>query len=277
VTPRRILLLLDESNDPEAGLTAALRVEVDAPECVALFVANEDLLRLARLPGLPTVPAVTPGASGAPAPPVPAPAQPGSAPGDAMAHWSAQRQAAQRDRLTLLQRRFDLRLEWQVRRRGPGLLSDAGPRDLLVVAQPAAASWVGSDWPRLLRNAASDVLFVNPPWTSGRCVIVLDDGSVNAADAVAQARRIAASEGLPVTRLQTGASAAAPAAAPAAAAVSEEVVVPTAVDAEALLARCAGADARLLVLPADLSIDWSTLLDSMLELLDCSLLVCRGA
>ncbi len=142
------------------------------------------------------------------------------------------------------------------------------PGDLLIVARPEAATWVGTRFTDLVEQLPGDLLFVNQPWDTGSRVAVLVRDSPAGRRALTVARELAGREGLETVALRSD---------PAATVPEDMPVHPLGAGVDNLLAACAGVDARVLVVPADASLDWSKVGVSMLERLDCSLLVVHEA
>lgn len=233
MTARRVILLLDEANDPEEGLGAALRIETDVRSCTGVFLANEDLHRLAGLGDRRW--ALPRGRTGVPE----------------LGPWLTARREALRLRCATVARALRLAFEWRMHE---GAVAEVSGEDLLVVPEPEAATWVGSPWPRRLRRPPCDVLFVNRPWASGSRILALDDGGPGGARARQRAQAVAANEALPLAVLP----------------------LPAIPVAGALVDACARNDARLLVVPDVQALNTPALLARLLELLDCSLLLCRA-
>ena len=154
VAPRRVLVALDASAGGRAALEAAVRwAGADDREVVALFVEDEDLLRLAAWPGA----LVFPGRGGAPRAV------------DAVAMASALRGAADRAREVAAEvttrTRVRVRFEWARGRVVPTLLEAAREAELVVLGRRARPS------PRAALGATASALAARLP-----AVVLLDEG-----------------------------------------------------------------------------------------------------
>lgn len=127
----------------------------------------------------------------------------------------------------------------------------ASGTDLVVVGRSLARaglrSWLGVQPEQLLAALAVGptpvgVLFVHEPWATGRCVMVLDDGSDAARRARAQAHSMAAADRLPLEFCRLAGS-------ELDADYDEAEPVVAIADLEELRQHCQARDPRLLVLP----------------------------
>lgn len=132
-----------------------------------------------------------------------------------------------------------------------GLRQAASETDLVVVGRSLARAglrtWLGVRPEQLLDALAENsppagLLFVHEPWSSGRCVMVLDDGSDAARRAKEQAQALATADGLPLEFCRLADSA-------VDADYDEAEPVPAIADLEELRRYCLSRDPRLLVLP----------------------------
>lgn len=242
----RVRVWMDAAIGPEEGVVAGRLVSGASVTCVGMYVEDPNLDRLASLP-------VARGVSR-----------------EGLEFERIDREALRRQieaRLVALDRRFR-------RIAGPGgrvarvkrsdLFAALGPGELLVVSRPDAATWVGTDWADLLSRGRCDVLFVNQPWATGRSVLVYAQDAESGARAVAIGDDLAAREGLESHLLM-----------PEAAASPDAPVEHCEPTAEDLLAACRRLDARLLIVPASIGLNWGEVSRWMLEMLDSSLLVLR--
>ncbi|MCC5885582.1 MAG: hypothetical protein JJT88_04025 [Gammaproteobacteria bacterium] len=127
----------------------------------------------------------------------------------------------------------------------------AAETDLVVVGRSLARAglrtWLGVQPEQLLEALAecptpAGLLFVHEPWATGRCVLVLDDGSDTAGRAREQAEAMAAADGLPLEFCRLAGS-------EVDADYDEAEPVPAIADLEELRRHCQARDPRLLVLP----------------------------
>lgn len=127
----------------------------------------------------------------------------------------------------------------------------AADTDLVVVGRSQARaglrSWLGVDPAQLLDALTGHphpvgLLFVHEPWASGRCVMVLDDGSESAGRAKEQAEAMATADGLPLEFCRLAGS-------EVDADYDEAEPVPAIADLDELRHHCQARDPRWLVLP----------------------------
>ena len=127
----------------------------------------------------------------------------------------------------------------------------AAESDLVVVGRSLARAglrtWLGVAPEQLLDALAgtptrAGLLFVHEPWASGRCVMVLDDGSDAARRAKEQAQAMADADSLPLEFCRLAGS-------EVDADYDEAEPVPAIADLEELRRHCQARDPRLLVLP----------------------------
>lgn len=127
----------------------------------------------------------------------------------------------------------------------------AAETDLVVVGRSLARAglrtWLGVPPEQLLDALAGyptpvGLLFVHEPWASGRCVLVLDDGSDAARRAKDQAQAMATANGLPLEFCRLAGSG-------VDADYDEAEPVPAIADLSEMRRHCQARDPRLLVLP----------------------------
>lgn len=127
----------------------------------------------------------------------------------------------------------------------------AAETDLVVVGRSLVRAglrtWLGVAPEQLLEALTGHphpvgLLFVHEPWTSGRCVMVLDDGSEAAGRAKEQAQAMACADGLPLEFCRLAGS-------EVDADYDEAEPLPAIADLEELRRHCQTRDPRLLVLP----------------------------
>lgn len=247
MTPRhRIVIALDPAA-PRDEVFEAILALYDAADAdiTALFIEDDNLLRLASLPGVVEIRAL-PGSG----------ARPFDL--DALRDQLDRRAAEVRATCERAAMTMKLRSRFTIVR-GDVVTSLAGAcvdAELLVVGRSLRSAglrtWLGAAPERLARvwpgsarpgpgPSAPALMFVHEPWRSGRSVMVLDGDDASAARALRLAQALAAREGLPLERLALGTS---PAAGASNAAPAHEA------DATAELRdRCARSDPRVLVLP----------------------------
>lgn len=261
----RIVVALDPAAPRDETFEAILALyDAADADITALFIEDENLLRLAALPGVVEVRAL-PGGGARPFDQ--------HALRDQLDRRAAQvRETCERAALTLKLRSRFLIVRGDVMTSLAGACVDA---ELLVVGRSLRSAglrtWLGAAperlagfWQRTTHPAPRPpaLMFVHEPWRSGRSVMVLDDGDASGARAVHLAEALAAREGLPLERLllrpAEGAAATARIIVHAdrdggrreGAEEGELSAQPPGADSTAALrAHCARADPRVLVLP----------------------------
>jgi len=242
----RVRVWMDATIGPEEGVVAGRVIGGASVSCVGMYVEDPNLDRLASLP-------VARGVSR-----------------DALEFERLDREALRRQveaRLAALDRRFRRIVGGRgqvVRVHRKDLFATVGPGELLVVSRPDAATWVGTDWADLLARGRCDVMFVNQPWATGRSVLVYAEDAESGGRAVAIGNELAVREGLEMHLLM-----------PRAAALPDAPVEHCEPTAQALLDACRRFDARLLIVPSRIGLNWGEVSRWMLEMLDSSLLVLR--
>ncbi|HSG88195.1 MAG TPA: universal stress protein [Pseudomonadales bacterium] len=203
---RRIVVALDPAA-PRAEAFEALLALCDAADAdvTALFIEDDNLLRLAALPGA-----------------VEIRIQPGAAPHvlDPAAMLAQLERRAEQMRSTCQRAALDLKLRahFSVVRGDvlAELLRAAADADILVVGRSLRSAgtrtWLGAAPERLvaaLRTAgrAPALMFVHEPWHSGRSVALLDDPGEFGARALQLASALARREGLPLEHVSLTAGA----------------------------------------------------------------------
>jgi hypothetical protein len=254
----RLLVAMDNAFPCEPAVRIVAALMGSGPmELTGLFVEDEDLLRAARLPGAREISLA--GATQR--------LDPDTLARDVAAAAAAARQAFESLARHLQGERGPLRHNFEVSRgrTAEELERVAAAHDGVVVTRAYRVTGIrpraGRAFLSLARQPRS-MLFINEPWNSGASIVVVDDQPA----ALARAARIAAGEGLPliVTRTPGAADATLPAGA-------QRRTLPV-IDEASLIALCREVDARLLILPSHADIDWSELLVSLLDKLECSLL-----
>ncbi len=258
--PKRILCLLDYGTvDTDALRLIGPATGDDDHELLGLYVEDEDLHRAALLPGLTEVRVRNPGLA--------------ALEGAGLAEALRTQAQHVREAFERTARRFNLACSFQVvrGRTVEVVVEAAGASDLVMITRPLRSAGLRTRDARQfapLLQGHSSVLFVNEPWSSGRCIVLLhNDGDPAAASALATARRLAATEALPLVI-------ASPSATPTQ--DNERGAHLPSWSEDAIIALCEREDARLLVLSELPGIDWRDLVPALAQRLSCSLLKLGG-
>lgn len=153
----------------------------------------------------------------------------------------------------------------------------AAETDLVVIGRSRSRAglrtWLGVRPEQLLEALAESptpagLLFVHEPWASGRCVLVLDDGSDSGERAKAQAEAMAHADGLPLEFCRLAGS-------EVDADYDEAEPTPAIADIEELRQHCQARDPRLLVLPDSAAVRQRIDLRDLLSDLPASVAITR--